>query len=171
MLNTQQEVFCQHYALSRNGAESARMAGYSARSANNQASRLLEREDIQNRIEELSQELTTNVDVILELEKQYLQAKANGQGQTAIKALEMLSRIRGPEQEAEIKSEEDLEKEVVRLLEILGENKAVELLSRCNWVYSKPTVEELPEEVEEEEEEEGEAEEEPATTDDDTLDE
>ena len=66
-LNKQQEVFCQHYVLSRNGSESAKQAGYSTIAAANQASRLLKREDIKQRIEDLEGTFSTDIDVIKEL--------------------------------------------------------------------------------------------------------
>ena len=39
-LNYRQEKFCVHYSLSGNGAEAARLAGYSERSAHTQGHRL-----------------------------------------------------------------------------------------------------------------------------------
>ena len=74
------EIFCQHYALSRNGTESAKQAGYSNKSAANQASRLLQRSEIQERILEITGELSTNIDVVTELEKQYMIVKSNNHG-------------------------------------------------------------------------------------------
>lgn len=136
------EVFCQHYVLSRNATESAKAAGYSARSAATQGSRLLERDDVQLRISEISEEMTTDIDVVHELEKQYLQAKSNNQGQTAIKALEMLGRIRGAQTDKIDDDPNELEKDIIRQLEILGEEKVIELVSRCKWNYSQPTEEE-----------------------------
>lgn len=133
------EVFCQHYVLSRNATESAKAAGYSPRSATTQGSRLLERDDIQLRVSEISEEMTTNIDVVHELEKQYLQAKTNGHGQTAIKALEMLGRIRGANPDKIEDTAEGLEKDIIRQLEILGEERVIELISRCQWNYSQPT--------------------------------
>ena len=68
MLNEKQELFVQHYILTRNASEAARLAGYSERSARNQGSRLLQEEEIQQRIFDAEQEMTTDVDVISELE-------------------------------------------------------------------------------------------------------
>ena len=72
--------------------QSAISAGYSEKSAHNQGYRLLQEPTIQ-RLEELEEEYSTDVDVVSELEKQYEQAKANKNGQTALKALELLSRV------------------------------------------------------------------------------
>jgi phage terminase small subunit len=141
-LNKQQEVFCQHYVLSRNGTESAKQAGYSAVAAANQASRLLKREDIKIRLEELETTFETEIDVIKELEKQYTYANTQGHTNSAIKALEMLSRARGNSPDNIQQSSESLEKEIIRCMEILGEAKVVELVAKCNWNYSLPTADE-----------------------------
>ena len=144
-LNDQQEVFCKHYALSRNGAESARQAGYALDTAANQGSRLLKREDILERIKQIEEDFTTDIDVISELEKQYAYANSQGHTNSAIKALEMLARARGNNPDAIEKTPETLEKEIIRCLEILGEKLANKLLSQCNWRYSRPTAEEAKE--------------------------
>ena len=141
-LNKQQEVFCQHYTLSRNGTKSAKQAGYSAIAASNQASRLLKREDIKLRLEELESTFETEIDVIRELEKQYTYANTQGHTNSAIKALEMLSRARGNSPDNIQQSSDSLEKEIIRCMEILGEEKVVELVAKCNWNYSLPTLEE-----------------------------
>ena len=136
------EIFCQHYALSRNGTESAKQAGYSNKSAANQASRLLQRSEIQELTLEITGELSTKIDVVTELEKQYMTAKSNNHGQTAIKALEMLGRIRGANPDNVEQSPETLEREIIRCLEILGEQKVIDLVANCKWNYSLPTLEE-----------------------------
>jgi phage terminase small subunit len=141
-LSKQMEIFCQHYVLSRNATESAKQAGYSEKAASNQGSRLLRREDVKTRVEELEETFTTEVDVINELEKQYAYANAQGHTNSAIKALEMLSRARGNSPDRIEQTSESLEKEIIRCLEILGEDLAVELISKCNWNYSLPTDEE-----------------------------
>jgi hypothetical protein len=141
-INEKYEIFCQHYALSRNGTESAKQAGYSNKSAANQASRLLQRSEIHERILEITGELSTNIDVVTELEKQYMTAKSNNHGQTAIKALEMLGRIRGANPDNVEQSPETLEREIIRCLEILGEQKVIDLIANCKWNYSLPTLEE-----------------------------
>ena len=52
-LKIRQEKFCQAYIMYRNATESAKIAGYSEGSAHTQGHRLLQREDIRERIEEL----------------------------------------------------------------------------------------------------------------------
>ena len=61
MLNDKQEKFAQAYVLHRNASEAARTAGYAEASANNQGYRLLQSEEISDRIHHLEQELETNV--------------------------------------------------------------------------------------------------------------
>ena len=52
-LNEKQEKFAQSYILHRNATEAAKAAGYSSRSANNQGYRLLQIEEVTQRIAEL----------------------------------------------------------------------------------------------------------------------
>ena len=94
-LNEKQERFAQSYILHRNATEAAKTAGYAEKSAYNQGYRNLQIEEIRDRIEELENNLETNVDVISEIETQYTYAKNNGHTNSAIKALELLSRVRG----------------------------------------------------------------------------
>ena len=122
-LNDQQERFCQSYILHRNASDAARAAGYSQEHAARQGHRLLQNEEVVERITELEQNLTTDVDVITEIEKQYEYARTNGHTNSAIKALELLSRIRGTQEEKEdmtdpVKLKEDL----VKSAKIMGKD-------------------------------------------------
>ena len=134
MLNDKQEKFAQSYILHRNATGAAKAAGYAARSANNQGYRLLQVDEIVDRIRELENELETSVDVIDELENQYEYAKANGHTNSAIKALELLSRVRGANSDT-ISSldEETLETSIIGCLNVLGEEKVYDLLTKCNF--------------------------------------
>ena len=123
-LKERQEKFCQAYLISRNATSAAKEAGYSERSAYNQGYELLKKPEIQRRLEELEEEYSTDVDVISELEKQYEQAKTNGNGQTALKALELLSRVRG--NNAEDEGPQDvagLEGKICASMKIIGKEK------------------------------------------------
>ena len=134
MLNDKQEKFAQAYVLHRNASEAARTAGYAEASANNQGYRLLQSEEISDRIHHLEQELETNVDVISEIEKQYTYAKENGHTNSAIKALELLSRVRGASSDVNTNmDEETLEDAIIGCLNVLGENKVINLLTKCNF--------------------------------------
>ena len=134
MLNDKQEKFAQAYVLHRNATEAARAAGYAAASAYNQGYRLLQSDEITERIKDLEQELETNVNVIEEIESQYTYAKANGHTNSAIKALELLSRIRGANSDVNINlDEETLESAIVGCLNVLGEEKVYDLLSKCDF--------------------------------------
>mgnify|MGYP003111038748 CR=1 FL=1 len=142
-LKERQEKFCQAYLISRNATSAAKEAGYSERSAYNQGYELLKKPEIQRRLEELEEEYSTDVDVISELEKQYEQAKTNGNGQTALKALELLSRVRG--NNAEDEGPQDvagLEGKICASMKIIGKEKMYELFM-STW----------PEDFEEEEDE------------------
>ena len=134
-LNEKQEKFAQSYILHRNATEAAKAAGYSSRSANNQGYRLLQIEEVIQRIAELENELETNVDVINEIENQYEFAKANGHTNSALKALELLSRVRGTSGDVTFNmDEENLETAIVSYLNILGEEQVLNLISKCNFI-------------------------------------
>ncbi len=134
MLNDKQEKFAQAYVLHRNATEAAKAAGYAARSANNQGYRLLQMDEVIERIHNLEQELETNVNVIEEIEAQYEYAKSNGHTNSAIKALELLSRVRGANSDLNISmDEESLENAIIGCLNVLGEEKVYDLLDKCDF--------------------------------------
>ena len=134
MLSDKQERFAQAYILHRNATEAAKAAGYAARSAYNQGYRMLKNDEIVERIADLENELVTNIDVIDEIENQYTFAKANGHTNSAIKALELLSRVRGAKSNKDIDvSEEGLETAIVESLQVLGKEKINKLIKRCNF--------------------------------------
>ena len=133
-LNEKQEKFAEAYVLHRNATEAAKAAGYSATSANNQGYRLMQMQEVIDRVHELEQELETDVNVIEEIESQYTFAKANGHTNSAIKALELLSRIRGSNSDSSSSMDKDtLETAIVGCLNVLGEDKVVRLLSKCEF--------------------------------------
>ena len=68
-LKEKQEKFCQNYILHKNATRAAKDAGYSDISAHNTGSRLLQDPLVQERLEELSLNMTTSLDVIDEIEK------------------------------------------------------------------------------------------------------
>ena len=134
MLTERQERFAQAYVLHRNATEAAKAAGYSARSAYNQGYRMLKMMNYR-KISDLENELETNIDVINEIENQYTFAKNNGHTNSAIKALELLSRIRGAKSDKNTDmSKEGLETTIVESLKILGKEKVVDLLKKCEFV-------------------------------------
>lgn len=142
VLKDKYEKFCQAYVISRNATASAKEAGYSEKSAYNQGYELLKRADVKERIEELEGEYNTDVDVISELEKQYEQAKINGNGATALKALELLSRVRGNNAADNISDNiEGLEDRIRSSMFIIGKEKMYDLFMQT-----------FPEDFEEEEE-------------------
>ena len=131
-LTDQREQFAQAYVLTRNGADAARRSGYAEKHANNQAYRLLKDEEVLARIEELSTEMTTDLDVVAEVEQQYKSAKAQGQGQVSLKALELLSRVRGNVDDGP-KDAITLESNIIRAMEILGKDRVTELVKKCEF--------------------------------------
>ena len=138
-LNDKQEKFAQAYILHRNATEAAKAAGYAPTSAYNQGYRNLQNQEIKERVTELENTLETNVDVIEEIENQYTFAKANGHTNSAIKALELLSRIRGAKSDKEVDtSPEGLNTNIVDTLKILGKKKVMELVDRCEFKQTVP---------------------------------
>ena len=134
MLNEKQERFAEAYVLHRNATEAAKAAGYSATSANNQGYRLMQIQEVVDRVHELEQQLETDVNVIEEIENQYEFAKSNGHTNSAIKALELLSRIRGANSDTGLSMDKDtLETAIIGCLNVLGEEKVVQLLSKCDF--------------------------------------
>jgi len=134
MLTDRQERFAQAYIIHRNATEAAKTAGYSLKSANNQGYRMLKNDEIVERIADLENELVTNIDVIEEIENQYTFAKANGHTNSAIKALELLSRIRGAKGDKDIDlSKEGLKTGIIDALKILGKKNVMELIKECNF--------------------------------------
>ena len=134
MLNDKQEKFAQSYILHRNATEAAKAAGYAEASANNQGYRLLQSDIVLERIRELENELQTKVDVIEEIESQYAYAKNNGHTNSAIKALELLSRVRGANSDKVVGlDEESLNDSIINCMNILGEKKVNELVKKCTF--------------------------------------
>ena len=148
-LNEKQEKFAQSYILHRNATEAAKSAGYAAGSAANQGYRLINNEEIAERVRELENELETNVDVIEEIESQYTFARANGHTNSALKALELLSRVRGNNSDLDTNlDEKSLEDGIVQCLNILGEDKVYSLLEKCDFVEDDEEEEEDTTEIE-----------------------
>ena len=151
MLNEKQEKFAQSYVLHNNATEAARTAGYAASSAANQGYRLLQIDEIVERIRILELELETNVDVIDELESQYAFAKQNGHTNSAIKALELLSRVRGANSDVNPNLDSDtLEGAIVGCLNVLGEDVVLGMLAKCNFadsLFSEEDIENIGAEI------------------------
>ena len=152
-LNDKQEKFAQAYVLYRNATEAAKAAGYAGRSAYNQGSRLLKIGEVNKRIEDLEKEMETSIDYVAEIEKQYTYATNNNHTNSALKALELLSRLRAPTDEDTPTTVEELEEDIVKSLELLGEDRTIKLFTKCSWFdEQEEEMEELQEEVEELEE-------------------
>ena len=134
-INDQQERFCQSYILHRNASEAARAAGYAKEHAARQGHRLLQNEEIVERIEDLEKELSTEVDVVPEIENQYTYAKANGHTNSAIKALELLSRVRGAKTDKDIDLDpEKLEETTIDYMKILGKDIVIRMVKKAGFL-------------------------------------
>jgi phage terminase small subunit len=62
-LTDKQERFCQEYLIDLNGTQAAIRAGYSERSAKEEASRLLTKDNIQQRIKELQEQISLRLEI------------------------------------------------------------------------------------------------------------
>ena len=134
MLNEKQEAFVQHYVLTRNATEAAKAAGYSSKSAYNQGYRLLQDEAIQQRIYDAEQEMTTDVNVISELENQYSYAKGHGHTNSAIKALEILSRVRGNKtNDEDVLNTDKIIYDIQTAMKVIGKKEMQKLMKTCEW--------------------------------------
>jgi len=138
-LSEKHEKFAQAYVVYRNATEAAKVAGYSARSAANQGCRLANDQRIKERIEELEKELETKIDVISEIEQQYVAAKNNNNSNTALKALELLSKVNTKQEEVVPSSVHELEADIIKYLEILGEERATKIFLKCSWFLEEET--------------------------------
>jgi phage terminase small subunit len=148
VLKDKQEKFAQAYVLYRNATESAKVAGYAPRSAYNQGSRLLKLVEVRERIEDLEKEMETSIDYVAEIEKQYTYATNNNHTNSALKALELLSRLRAPTDEDAPTTIEELEEDIIKSLELLGEDRTVNIFTKCSWFNEQEEEEEEEEEME-----------------------
>ena len=99
MLNQQQDTFCIHYTTIGSetyghGTKSAKEAGYSEKTAYSQATRLLKKAEIQQRISDLHAEnmqsnYLTIEKVLDDLEHEKILARQNGQHSVATKCSEL----------------------------------------------------------------------------------
>ena len=136
-LSEKQEKFCQKYALLGNASESARQSGYASSSAKVQGHKLLQLPYILERIEELRSEMTTSYDVVKELEEQYAYAKSHGHTNSALKALEMLSKLRGNEPEIDGYNKEESHIRIIGNLYIIGRKKVMEWMDEAEALGSE----------------------------------
>jgi phage terminase small subunit len=93
-LTPKQEMFCQEFLVDLNGAAAARRAGYSEKTAHEQAAQLLAKLSITERIAELKQERANKVartaqDALNDLFAYTREAHDIGDLKTAMKGLEL----------------------------------------------------------------------------------
>ena len=93
-LTPKQEMFCQEFLVDLNGAAAARRAGYSEKTAHEQAAQLLAKLSITERIAELKRERIEKVartaqDVLNDIIAVTAQAREEGDLKTALKGLEL----------------------------------------------------------------------------------
>ena len=99
-LTDRQERFCREYLVDLNATQAAKRAGYSSRTANEQAARLLAKASVKARVAALQQEAAKRNDVTVDgviamLLECYRDAKAANQHGPAVRAVELLGKRRG----------------------------------------------------------------------------
>ena len=99
-MNQKQAKFCQEYVIDSNGAQAAIRAGYSPKTAREQASRLLTKVHVRKRIEELHAQSQKRMEVTVDSLTQFLLddrtlAHANKQAGAAVSATEKLAKLHG----------------------------------------------------------------------------
>ena len=98
-LNARQKAFCEYYVASGNATDAAIKAGYSERTAKSIGQRLLTFVNIKKRIEELSQKIANNNNIMTAKERQeYLTKLINSDDvkvSDKLKALDILNKMTG----------------------------------------------------------------------------
>jgi len=135
--NRRHEKFVQCLYIFKNKAKAVRMAGYSSKNSAQTAQQLLNREDIQERLKEVEKENITevnfNVDVVEELEKQYDSAQKKHNITGALKALELIQKVRGNKSSNEIEiSVESLEENIIDCLNKISTENVKKLILKSN---------------------------------------
>ena len=135
--NKRHEKFVQCLHTFKNKSKAVRMAGYSAKNSDVTSQQLLKRNDIQERLKEVEKENITevnfNVDVVEELEKQYDTAQKKHNITGALKALELIQKVRGNKSSNEIEiSVESLEENIIDCLNKISTEKVKELLLKSS---------------------------------------
>lgn len=95
-LNDKQKAFCREYVKDFNATQAAVRSGYSEKTANRIASRMLSKVDIQKYIEQLKQDLTKDTKVTVEWIAEQLTdiAIQSEKDSDRIKALELLGKYK-----------------------------------------------------------------------------
>jgi len=132
-LTERQEKFAQAYLLSPNATAAAIAAGYSEFSAAKIGYTLVNNPNVVERMENIQKEVEEDINVETELETQYAYAKENNNTQTALKALELLHKMKGGVTEEAPLTISELEYDIVNCLEMLGEDRASAIFLKCKW--------------------------------------
>lgn len=146
-LTEMQDKFCKAYSMHHNGGSAAREAGYAPGTEYVQATNLLKRPDIRSKIEEyekLGLAEQGELNVVSEVQRQYKEAVDNNQTQNALKALELLAKITIKQEEPEPVTIAELEDDIVKQLEILGEPRAMDILKKLSWLKEEESIETEP---------------------------
>lgn len=136
-ITVQQELFCQEFAVDRNGTQAAIRAGYAKRSARGTAARLLAKPDIQARVEEIMAAIVARVGVTQDMVVSELCKLAFTNVTDVVDVTGKEVRIRTPLEVDESKwaavasvSETKKNRKVTRTIKMHDKKAALELLGR-----------------------------------------
>ena len=126
-LTPRQERFAREYIVDRNGAQAAIRAGYSAKGASQQGSKLLALDKVRARVDELSKVAVSKTDMTVEwvlqnLRREALDAESNAGSR--VRALELIGKYHGmfvdrvETRELGNKTDEELAKEVAEAFNV-----------------------------------------------------
>ena len=101
-----------------------------------QGHKLLQLPYVLERIEQIRGEMVTSYDVIQEVEEQYKYAKAHGHTSSALKALEILSKVRGVKSEESSFSEEAVHSSLLSSFYVIGREKIMAMMAEAEALGS-----------------------------------
>lgn len=142
-LNARQERFCQEYIVDLNGQKAAERAGYSAKTARSQASTMLTKPNIQQRITELKNRRAARVEVTQDAVLREIMKVAFGNATDFIEITEKGVRVKDLEgvDTTFISSAKDIfDKDGVRCgtdVRFQDKMKALEMLARHIGLYDQ----------------------------------
>ena len=128
-LNEKQKIFCQEYLIDLNGTQAAIRAGYSPKTANEQAARLLANVSIQNYIRELQQKRSERLQYTQDdLLKDLIEVKNRCMQAEPVMIFDY-------EEKCMVQAEED--GKGVWKFDSRGANQALDMLAKHNGFYEK----------------------------------
>ena len=110
-LTNKQKAFCREYVIDHNGTQAAIRAGYSKKTANEQAARLLAKVSVKDYIARLEREMRVDTTMTVEkVQQMYLDAidlaVKNNQPSAAVSGITGIARLYGMDKDASLDKQE-----------------------------------------------------------------